>query len=163
MPLSDRLTGIGLVVLGALTYIGGQGLPPVHGQVIGPAVFPMVVGAGLVICGALIALGIGSSFEEEVKLVEGPEGAPPALPDGPLKLVFKTAVPPVMLMFYAFSVDYLGFVLTAMVMVFVTALALRSNLRNAVLVAVLAPPVVHLLFLRLLRVPLPDGLLPMPW
>lgn len=163
MPLSDRLTGIGLILLGALAYWGGQGLPPVPGQVIGPAVFPMVVGAGLFLCGAMIALGIGSSFEEEVKWVEATDDAPAALPDGRLKLVLKIAVPPVMLMFYAFAVDRIGFVPTGMVMVFTTALALRSRLRNAILVALVAPPAIHLLFVKLLRVPLPDGFLPMPW
>jgi putative tricarboxylic transport membrane protein len=163
MLSSDRLSGVGLVVLGALAYWGGHGLPPVPGQMIGPAVFPMVVGVGLVLCGSMIALGIGSSFEEEVKLDEAPEGAPPPLPDSKLKLALKTAVPPIMLMFYAAVVDRLGFVPTGMIMVFTTALALRSSLRNAVLVALFAPPVVHLVFLKLLRVPLPDGILPMPW
>jgi putative tricarboxylic transport membrane protein len=163
MQLSDRLTGIGLIVLGGLTYWGGHGLPPVHGQVIGPEVFPIVIGIGLVICGAMIALGVGASFEEEVQLVEGPEGAPPPLPDGPVKLALKTAVPPIMLLFYAFAVDRIGFVPTGMIMVFCTALALRSRPRNAVIVALIAPVVIHLVFVKVLRVPLPSGLLPMPW
>jgi putative tricarboxylic transport membrane protein len=35
--------------------------------------------------------------------------------------------------------------------------------RLAVPVALLAPVVVHLVFYKLLRVPLPAGLIPMPW
>ncbi len=48
-------------------------------------------------------------------------------------------------------------------MVFVGALALGARLRLAVPMAVLAPVVVHLAFYKLLRVPLPDGVLPAPW
>src|SRR5687768_14248611 len=65
MHLSDRITGLVLVVLGAFTAYGGSLLPPVPGQQVGPNVFPMVVGAGLVLCGLLIALHVGRSFEEE--------------------------------------------------------------------------------------------------
>lgn len=163
MHLSDRLSGVGLVALGALTYWGGYGLPPVPGQVIGPAVFPMVVGAGLILCGALIAFGIGASFEEEVKLVEGTQEVPERLPDATWLLAAKTAVPPVMLLFYAFAVDRLGFVPTGAIMVLATALAMRCRPRNAVVVALVAPVLIHLVFVKLLRVPLPAGLLPMPW
>lgn len=163
MPSSDRLSGIGLVALGALTFWGGHGLPPVPGQVIGPDVFPMVIGAGLVLCGGLIAVGVGSSFEEEVKLVEGTAEAPMSLPDPPWLRAAKTAVPPAMLLFYAFAVDRLGFVPTGAIMVLFTALAMRCRPRNAVLVALVGPVLIHLVFLKLLRVPLPAGLLPMPW
>ena len=37
------------------------------GQQVGPNVFPMVVGIGLFLCGALIALGVGQRFEEEAE------------------------------------------------------------------------------------------------
>jgi putative tricarboxylic transport membrane protein len=40
---------------------------------------------------------------------------------------------------------------------------LGARLKLAVPVALLAPVGVHLVFYKLLRVPLPDGLLPMPW
>ena len=43
------------------------------------------------------------------------------------------------------------------------ALALGASLRLAVPLALITPPAVHLVFSKLLRVPLPGGLLPMPW
>ena len=67
MQLSDRITGPFLVALGALAAYGGSRLPPVPGQQVGPNVFPMVVGIGLVLCGVLIALGVGRRFEEEAE------------------------------------------------------------------------------------------------
>ena len=52
-----------LLVLGGFTYWGGSLQPPVPGQQVGPDVFPMVIGAGLVFCGLLIAFGIGQGDE----------------------------------------------------------------------------------------------------
>jgi hypothetical protein len=58
MQLSDRITGAVLVSLGAAAAWGGSRLPPVPGQDVGPAAFPLLIGFGLVACGVLIALGI---------------------------------------------------------------------------------------------------------
>ncbi len=161
MHLSDRITGGFLVLLGALAFWGGSRLPGVPGQDVGPAVFPMVIGSGLVLCGALIALGIGRSFE-------APEpddtDATPGLA-GRLGRFAPVAalVPPALLIFYVLAADRLGFLLTAAVMVLAAALALGASWRLAVGLALLAPPAVHLVFYRLLRVPLPEGLLAAPW
>src|SRR5262245_24723544 len=67
MQLSDRVTGLFMVALGGLAAYGGSRLPPVPGQQIGPDVFPLVVGIGLAICGAMIALRIGRRYEEEAE------------------------------------------------------------------------------------------------
>jgi putative tricarboxylic transport membrane protein len=48
-------------------------------------------------------------------------------------------------------------------MVFATALALKAPLRLALPLAIIAPAAVHVIFSKLLRVPLPAGLLPPPW
>ena len=74
MKVSDRVTGLILLVLGALAYYGGSLLPPVPGQQVGPDVFPMVVGGALVVCGVLIMLGIGRTFEEDEKIVTSEKG-----------------------------------------------------------------------------------------
>jgi putative tricarboxylic transport membrane protein len=66
-------------------------------------------------------------------------------------------------LFYVIAVDRLGFVPTAAIIAFLVSIALGARLKIAVPVALLAPPGIHLIFYKLLRVPLPDGLLPMPW
>ena len=63
----------------------------------------------------------------------------------------------------ALVVDRLGFLPTAAAMVLATALTFGARWRLAVSLAVLAPLLVHLVFYKLLRVPLPAGLLPAPW
>jgi putative tricarboxylic transport membrane protein len=165
MQLSDKVTGLFLVGLGAVAAWGGSRLPPVPGQEIGPEVFPMVVGIGLAICGALIALGVGRRFEEEAEadVVAHSDHAPPAAPRSRLVVGLKILLPPALLLFYVFAVDRLGFVPTGMLIVLATALALGARPKIAIPLALVAPVCVHLIFFKLLRVPLPDGLLPMPW
>ena len=70
--LSDRVTGAVLVALGGAAAIVGSRLPGVPGQDVGPAAFPLVIGSGLIICGALIAFGIGRSFEAPEEEDGGP-------------------------------------------------------------------------------------------
>ncbi len=164
MRLSDRVTGLFLVGLGGLAAYGGSLLPPVPGQQVGPNVFPVVVGLGLCLCGAMIALGIGAHFEEEAEAdlaaIEGGAAAPTE--ERPLYRL-RVLLPPALLLFYVVAVERIGFVPTAATLIFVCALALGARLKLAVPLALLAPIVVHLVFYKLLRVPLPAGLLPMPW
>jgi putative tricarboxylic transport membrane protein len=158
-----------MVALGGLAAYGGSRLPPVPGQQIGPNVFPLVVGIGLAICGGMIAFGIGRRYEEEaeadlakitsqIATETGKDGHPQSWWRG-----LTLLVPPALLLFYVLAVDRLGFLPTAAVLVLITSLALGARLRLAVPMAIGAPLFVNLVFLKLLRVPLPSGLLPMPW
>ncbi len=159
MRLSDRTTGLVLVTVGALAAYGGSRLPPVPGQQVGPSAFPMVVGLGLVLCGALVALGVGSRFEDAEPA--GPR--PPAEARPSLLSRLRVLVPPALLLFYVLAADRLGFLVTAAVIVLATAVTLGARLRLAIPLALLAPLAVHLVFAKLLRVALPPGFLPAPW
>ena len=72
-------------------------------------------------------------------------------------------IPPALLILYALVVDKVGFFVTAAGIILIAALAFGARPRVAVPLALLAPIVVHLVFYKLLRVPLPEGLVPMPW
>jgi putative tricarboxylic transport membrane protein len=161
MRLPDRVTGLFLVGLGAASAYGGWRLPPVPGQPVGPNVFPLVIGIGLALCGLAIAFGIGHSFEEEEEIIPFEGGEAPA-PRGKL-YGLRALLPPALLLFYVAVADRLGFILTAALIVYVTATALGARWKLALPLAALAPIAIHLIFSKLLRVPLPIGLLPMPW
>jgi putative tricarboxylic transport membrane protein len=165
MQLSDRVTGLILVALGGVTAYAGSRLPPVPGQQIGPSVFPMVIGAGLMLCGALIALRVGHHFEEEAEADFAAHSAQPLAPAGPTGWWRRlmALLPPALLVFYVLAADRLGFLVTASTMVLIAAVALGARLRLAVPLALVAPLAVHLIFSKLLRVPLPAGVLPAPW
>jgi putative tricarboxylic transport membrane protein len=172
MKVSDRVSGAMLVGLGAASYWGGSLLPPVPGQQVGPNVFPMVIGAALVVCGVLIMLGVGRTFEEEEKIVISPTGEvvdADALqaPQGRLARFrqggWKVLIPPAALFFYFFASERLGFWITALLMVLGLAWSQGARLRHAVVLALVVPALLHLVFYKLLRVPLPPGVLPFPW
>ena len=155
MLLSDRVTGLFVAGLGALAAYGGSRLPAVPGQDVGPAAFPMLIGGGLVICGIMVAFGIGHSFEVEEEPAAGP---------GPFRLGgLRALIPPALLLFYVFAVERLGFLLTAAAIVFASAPALGARPKLALPLAVVAPLFVHAVFSKLLRVPLADGILPAFW
>jgi putative tricarboxylic transport membrane protein len=165
MRLSDRVTGPFLAALGGITIYGASFLPPIPGQQIGPSIFPTVIGAGLILCGLLIALGIGRRFEDEAEadLAQHQDAGTTTASDSRVVGVVRTLVPLAVILFYVLTVDTLGFVPVAALMVAATAYALRASLWLSLAMAVAAPPLIHLVFYKLLRVPLPDGLLPMPW
>jgi putative tricarboxylic transport membrane protein len=165
MRLSDRISGLFLIALGGIAAYGGSRLPPVPGQQIGPNVFPMVVGTGLILCGAMIALGIGRRFEEEAEADLAAHSAQQAQPPQARGWWrgLGALVPPALLLFYVLAVDRLGFLPTAAAIVLTAAVALGARLRLAMPLAIGAPLIVHLVFSKLLRVPLPPGLVPAPW
>ncbi len=164
MKLSDRFTGLFLILLGLAAAWGGSRLPPVPGQQVGPSVFPMVVGAGLILVGALIALHIGRSFEE----IAAAEVAAHSEPDSEAERYAASRrwvawLPPVLLVFYYLVSERLGFVPTAFLMIAVLAYAFNANRKLILPVSLLGAIGIQIVFVKLLRVPLPPGLLPMPW
>lgn len=165
MLVSDRVSGPLVSTLGAASAYVGWRLPPVPGQPVGPSVFPVVIGIGLVACGVMIAMGVGRRFEEaaeaDLATVDASQEMPPSA--AAPRAVLLALLPPALLVFYSIAVERLGFVPTAAAMVAFMVFAFRGSPRLALGLAVVAPPLVHLVFYKLLRVPLPDGMLPMPW
>jgi putative tricarboxylic transport membrane protein len=163
MLLSDKITGGAVAVLGGLAFAYGSQLPPVPGQQVGPSAFPMVIGIGLVLCGGLIMFGIGHRFEEVAEADLAEHTAPEQLAPLPAWRNWLALLPPALLAFYALVSETLGFLPTAAIMVLVASLAFGARPKLAVPLALLAPLAINLIFLKLLRVPLPGGLLPFPW
>ena len=163
MQLSDRVTGSFLIALGAAAAYGGSRLPPVPGQQVGPDVFPLVVGLGLCLCGGLIAFSIGRHFEEEAEADLAAHADATVTQPVSFWRGLMALTPPALLLFYVVSAERLGFLLSAAAIVFLATLALGGRLRLAIPLAVGGPLFVHLVFSKLLRVPLPAGLLAPPW
>ena len=163
MKLSDRITGLFFVGLGGISAFAGSKLPPVPGQEVGPSVFPMVIGGAMALCGAMIAFGIGHTFEEEAGADLAAVGMSEPEPTHSGLYQLRLLVPPALLVFYVVAIDALGFFLTAALMVLALSTLLGGKLRLAIPLAIVAPVGLHLIFGKLLRVPLPAGLIPLPW
>ena len=150
MKISDALAGVLLLVLAAAIGYYVSGFPPMSGQRYGAALFPGIIAAGLAGCGALLVLRgartKAPAFEFAAWTRSGPPAANFALVCGAL-------------VFYIVAADTLGFLITGTLLLIALFLKLGVRQRTAVIVAVASAVCIHLLFYKLLRVPLPWGLL----
>ena len=144
------MSGAALIALAAVILWHIQGFPEMPGQKFGPAWFPGLVAAGLGLCG--VGLIVGGMRER---------GAWVALPDWVRRARPRLAVAAVLggLLFYVLAADALGFYLSALLIVVIWMRVLGATWRVALPVAALATVVIHLSFYKLLRIPLPWGVL----
>ena len=151
MQRTDRWAGLALALLGIAVMWSARSFPNVPGQKLGAGFLPMLVGAGLLLCalalivrslrGAAYAAG-GQGADEERREHFGSS------------LVIIGAV-----VGYILLADRVGFLIVAPLCLVATFLALRVKLSHALLWALAGTIVVHVAFYKLLRVPLPWGLL----
>ena len=152
MKLNDALSGAALVALGAVVLWHIQGFPPMPGQKFGPAWFPGLIAGGLIVCGGLLVFARVRAAAPEPLL---------ALPEWTRRTRPVASVAAVIagLLIYVFAVDTLGFHITAGVLLLLWFRLLGTSWWLALIVAPAATVVIHLAFYKLLRVPLPWGLL----
>ena len=60
---------------------------------------------------------------------------------------------------YVILIDIIGFFVTTAIYLFVTMLALKSNIKWSIVVSILFPIFLYLIFVSLLKVPVPRGFL----
>jgi len=155
MKLNDAIVGALLAALGIAILVHVQGYPTIPGQKYGPALFPGLAAAGLVACGALLVR-------------RGIRSGPPALvfaawmrsPRHAANFLLVIAA----LVFYIVAAERLGFLPTGFLIL--AALFWKLGVRWAVAAptALVATIAVHFLFYKLMRVPLPWGVLqPLAW
>jgi putative tricarboxylic transport membrane protein len=152
MKINDALSGAALAALGGVLLWHIQGFPPMPGQKFGPAWFPGLIAIGLITCGALLAVSrLRAATPEPLLLL--PEWLQRARPAASVASVIAGLV------LYIFVVDTLGFHITAAALLLVWSRLLGATWRLAVPVSLIATFVIHLAFYKLLKVPLPWGLL----
>jgi putative tricarboxylic transport membrane protein len=152
MKVNDALSGAALAALGAVVLWHIQGFPPMPGQKYGPAWFPGLIAGGLVICGALLIASRLRAATAEPLL---------ALPDWMRRTRPVASVVSVVagLLLYVLLVDTLGFHITAVGLLLVWSRLLGASWQLALPVSLAASVCIHLAFYKLLKVPLPWGLL----
>jgi len=149
MKLSDRLSGVLTLIFGGAIIAVARTFPGTPGQAIGPALFPTMIGAGLILCGLILV----SSRQP---------GTPWLQPDewvGRPRMAMNFALVFVDLVFYAIAVGRLGFFITAVTFLSVLLLAFGVRRMRIVPLALVVTMVMHYAFYSLLRVPLPWGVL----
>jgi putative tricarboxylic transport membrane protein len=121
------------------------------GQPVGPSLFPTVVGVGLIVLGAALTLG-------GARRTDGPWIAFDEWTGRPRMILNVTLVTGAVL-FYAITVDWLGFLIAALLFLIALFLAFGVRRTHVVPLALAVTLFVHYGFYTLLRVPLPWGLL----
>ena len=156
MKLNDAVWGALFALLGAAILWHVQGFPRIPGQNVGPGLFPGVLAVAMLVCGAiLIATGLKArrSAGATLRWAVAPEWLRSR------RHVLAFAVLVASNVFYLLVVDRLGFLLTAFVYLAALMWVLRVRLAVAVPVALIMALAIHYAFYKLLRVPLPWGVL----
>ncbi len=159
MKFNDALWGVALLLLGGVLFVHVQGFPPMPGQRIGPGAMPSALAVGLALCGALLLL---RGLRERGAARQGGSGAAwVELPEwfGSAPQVQGFAVLVAVNLLYVLGAQQIGFVLTGIIYLFSLMAVLRVPMLRALVLAVLLTVLIHFVFYKLLRVPLPWGLL----
>lgn len=157
MRFNDAVIGVILIVFAIAEIAYTSTFPSLYGQEYGPDLFPILIGAGLIICGAiLIARGVAA--RATAPLAEAGDWA-----RDPRRLLNLALLFAGILVYIRFA-DSVGFIPIALVML--TTLMIRLGARAVVAIptALATTLVIHTLFAKILLVPLPWGvLLPIAW
>jgi len=158
VKVNDAVFGALFIALGAAVLFGVQGFPRIPGQSVGPALFPGLIATVLCVAGAALV----------VKGWTQRRGGQPWLAWDPWVRSPRHVAALVVLLgsvlLYIFAANALGFLVTAALILTALFVVLRVPPGRAVLMAGVAALVVHFAFYKLLRVPLPWGVLtPYAW
>jgi putative tricarboxylic transport membrane protein len=161
MKVNDAVWGALLLLLSAVLLVHVQSFPRIPGQQYGPALFPGVIAASLGICAALLIVkGIaarthGHERAEWIALEPWTRSR---------RHVLAFALTIGINVFYIVAVDGLGFILTGTVYLAALFAVFGVRARWIIPVALVSTLVIHTAFYKLLRVPLPWGVLqPFLW
>ena len=150
MRQTDRWIGVALALLALAVMWSTRGFPAVPGQKLGAGFLPMIVGAGLLLCGAALvvrSLRDGAYGHEAGERERTPEHY------GSAAVIIAAVVA------YLVLVDRLGFLVLAPLCLAAIFIALRVRWVPALAWALAGTLFVHFAFYKLLRVPLPWGVL----
>ncbi len=157
MKLNDAIFGALLLALGLGVLVAVQSFPRIPGQQVGPALFPGLIAAGLCVAGLILLVrGVLHRAHRPWVQVQPWVRSPRHL------LAFVLVISAIV--FYILASQALGFLLTSALILVSLFWVLRVPVKTAMLAAVVATLVIHFAFYKLLRVPLPWGVLtPYAW
>jgi putative tricarboxylic transport membrane protein len=146
----DAIAGVVLALVGSFAYVTARSFPHLSGGYPGPGLFPQVLGAVLAAAG--VALVVGA--------VAGRRPPAPRPPGGGSRRGRLSALGVVAaVVFFLATVHSLGFVVVSVLILagLMAALGVPARWNAPVSLAVTAA--LYILFARILRVPLPEGIL----
>ena len=157
MKLHDTLSGLALLIIALLVALNTADFPEIPGQQIGPAVFPRILAALLALCAGLLMVRARLPARDQAWVQLG------AWLQSPVhRRNFVITI--TCLLFYVLASELLGFLVCGLLILCVMFRALSVKPSHIVPLAIGITLLIHTLFYKGLRVPLPWGVLsPLQW
>jgi putative tricarboxylic transport membrane protein len=152
MKINDAIFGVIFALLGAVTLAHVQSFPAIPGQQYGAAIFPGLIAVGFVVCGVLLIVSGLRSRATDPWFRAGPWWRSPRHVLAALAVVAGVAA-------YILLAERAGFLLVAPVLLVLWFRVLGVRWGMALVCAVVTTLVIWYAFYKLLRVPLPWGVL----
>lgn len=152
MKINDAVFGALLLALGIAVLAVVQGYPKIPGQQVGPALFPGLIACGLCVGGAALLVRGWRERAHAAWFAPGPWVRSP-------RHLLAAAVVVGGVLFYMLAGERLGFLVCASLLMWALMWALGVPPLRALVIAVASALVIHFAFYKLLRVPLPWGVL----
>lgn len=152
MKLNDALFGLFFLLLGVVILVHVQSFSKIPGQQVGPALFPGLIAVGLAVCGLLLIVKGWSRRGDGAWFVWEPWTRSPRHVAAFL-ILFGVNVA------YIVGVTSIGFIPLGIIYLVALFWVLRVKPVWIVPIALIMTLAVHYAFYKLLRVPLPWGLL----
>ena len=163
MKINDAIWGVLFIIGAAAVLIHVQGFPRIPGQNVGPGLFPGLIASGIAFCGALLIVRGLSARSRNPGTESGLWFALPPWLRSPKHLA-ALGVFVLVNVLYLLVVDRLGFLITGFLYLLALMWVLGVRWRVAIPVAIVTTLAIHYAFYKLLKVPLPWGLLtPIAW
>ncbi|NNJ77289.1 MAG: tripartite tricarboxylate transporter TctB family protein [Anderseniella sp.] len=157
MRFNDSIFGLILIAFAIAEISYALTFPRLHGQDYGPDLFPIIIGAGLLLFGGILIARGWAQRATQPMVVVGDWAQDRGNVVNVIILLGSVA-------FYILFSTWLGFIPTALLIQTVLLVRLGSSLVASVIIAAISTMVIHTLFAKLLLVPLPWGLLlPVAW
>jgi putative tricarboxylic transport membrane protein len=156
VKLNDAVWGALLLLLSAALLVHVQSFPKIPGQQVGPALFPGILAVGLAVCAVLLVIkGLAAR-----RAADGPEPwveLDDWTVEGRYVIAFLVTIG--VNVFYILAVDWLGFMIVGTLYLSVLLGVYGVALKWVVPIAIVVTLCIHYAFYKLLKVPLPWGLL----
>ncbi|WFF40070.1 tripartite tricarboxylate transporter TctB family protein [Salinicola endophyticus] len=152
--MRDFLLGLAFAIGGGVVIAVAQTYPTMPSLQYGPSLFPSLIGGGMLIGGALLALS-------QVRVLAARRHAPedPGLSRYDYRGLALSLVPCALIVFYILAAETLGAGLCMLLSMWLLMLIRGAKWWLALGVALVVSLIVTLLFSRYLLIPLPEGVL----
>ena len=156
MKLNDAVWGALLLLLSAALLVHVQSFPKIPGQQVGPALFPGIIAVGLAICAVLLVIkGLAArrAVDDPQPWIELDDWTR----EGRYLVAFVITIG--VNVFYILAVDWLGFIVVGTIYLAVLFIVYGVGPKWVLPIALVVTLVIHYAFYKLLKVPLPWGVL----